>query len=357
MNRYLLVCAMFFAAPVATNAQITITENDYAQIQAIGTTLVGTSQASSTLDIGSPGQNSWDFSSLSDIIFPGQAILDPLATPFSSDFPTATHAFGPSFGSQLGIWSFTALGNNKQEVLGSVTKIQENVATFNFNVPPEIDLQFPVTNGSSWPSRATALSVTITDGIAGDTTRATLVRTNTVDAFGTMKLPDGRTVEALRIKKNLTEIRDILGIPTVVGRTLMYSFVSRTGESVFIITADTLQGDSGLINGLLVGWSKTDAANIAVSELELPSSTSLLQNYPNPFNPRTSISYRLAQSGRVELAIYNVLGERVATLANKSKLAGEYTLSFDASGLTSGVYFYTLTSGDIRQTRKMLLLR
>lgn len=348
---------MFIAVPVATFAQITITENDYAQIQAFGTLLQGVNQASSTLDIGSPGQNSWDFSSLSEQIFPGQAILDPLATPFSTDFPNATHAFGPAFGSQLGIWSYTALGNNRQEVLGSVTKLQENVATFNFNEPPEIDFQFPMTSGSAWPSRATALSVTVTDGIAGDTTRTTLVRTNSVDAFGTMKLPDGRTVDALRIKKKLTEIRDILGVPTVVGRTLMYTFVSRTGESVFIITADTLQSDSGLINGLIVGWSKVDATNTAVDEVDIPSTSSLLSNYPNPFNPQTTISYQLARSGRVQLNIYNAIGERVATLVHALKPAGEHTFTFDASDLPSGIYFYSLTTGDVRQTRKMVLLK
>ena len=83
----------------------------------------------------------------------------------------------------------------------------------------------------------------------------------------------------------------------------------------------------------------------------------LSQNYPNPFNPETQISYTIAKPGHVKLAVYNVLGQKVATLVDEYKAASTYRVTFDASNLTSGVYFYRLEAGDFAKTMKMMLLR
>jgi hypothetical protein len=92
-------------------------------------------------------------------------------------------------------------------------------------------------------------------------------------------------------------------------------------------------------------------------EATLPSSYALHQNYPNPFNPRTQISFSLPQASHVTLEIYNVLGQRVATLADGDLEAGHHTVSWDAAGLASGVYFYRLTAGQFTDRKKMLLLK
>ncbi|MBI2418113.1 MAG: T9SS type A sorting domain-containing protein [Ignavibacteriales bacterium] len=84
---------------------------------------------------------------------------------------------------------------------------------------------------------------------------------------------------------------------------------------------------------------------------------SLNQNYPNPFNPSTIISYQLQTSGDVKLIVYDMLGNTVATLVNGSQTAGEHTVSFNAAGIASGVYFYRLQTGKLNETRKMLLVR
>ena len=84
---------------------------------------------------------------------------------------------------------------------------------------------------------------------------------------------------------------------------------------------------------------------------------SLSQNYPNPFNPVTNISYAITQSGFVALKIYDVLGNQVADLVNEEKPAGSYTVQFDGSNLSSGIYFYKLNAGNYIQVRKMLLLK
>jgi len=97
---------------------------------------------------------------------------------------------------------------------------------------------------------------------------------------------------------------------------------------------------------------------VAVEEgLNVAHDFRLFENYPNPFNPTTTISYSLALPGNVELKVYNVIGELVKTLENRVLPAGEHSTSFNASGLSSGVYFYTLTAGHLTETRKMILLK
>jgi hypothetical protein len=90
---------------------------------------------------------------------------------------------------------------------------------------------------------------------------------------------------------------------------------------------------------------------------ELPVVVSLEQNYPNPFNPSTQIRYELPQSADVRLDVFNIQGQRVATLVNQTQHAGVHTLTFDASALSSGVYVYRLQTGNTVLTRKMTLIK
>ncbi|MCK4539213.1 MAG: T9SS type A sorting domain-containing protein [Candidatus Krumholzibacteria bacterium] len=83
----------------------------------------------------------------------------------------------------------------------------------------------------------------------------------------------------------------------------------------------------------------------------------LKQNYPNPFNPSTTIKFSIGQKSFVALNVYDVTGRIVAKVVNKEMDAGDHTVSFQASGLASGVYFYRLDTGDEVQTKKMILLR
>lgn len=84
----------------------------------------------------------------------------------------------------------------------------------------------------------------------------------------------------------------------------------------------------------------------------------LKQNYPNPFNPSTTIEFVLPEAKRISLKVYNVLGEEVATIYNNALLsAGTHTVQFNASNLTSGVYFYKLISDNVTITRKMVLMK
>ncbi len=102
---------------------------------------------------------------------------------------------------------------------------------------------------------------------------------------------------------------------------------------------------------LVAGTAVKDNAPSVVNTFELG------QNYPNPFNPATTISYSVAKPGEVELTVFNLIGEQVATLVNETQTAGVHTVTFDASNLTSGVYFYTLRAEGQSLTNKMMLMK
>ena len=89
----------------------------------------------------------------------------------------------------------------------------------------------------------------------------------------------------------------------------------------------------------------------------LPSEYSLSQAFPNPFNPRTTIEYSLPKAGAVSLIVYNLLGQEVIKLVSKNQQAGYHKVRWNASNVSSGIYFYRLHAGDFLQTKKMVLLK
>jgi hypothetical protein len=103
-----------------------------------------------------------------------------------------------------------------------------------------------------------------------------------------------------------------------------------------------------------LNFNLTDVEN---DQLVLPNEFSLLQNFPNPFNPSTMITYRLKEDGIVKLSVFNILGNEIETLVSEAKPAGNYEVTWNASNLPSGVYFYQIKAGSEVDTKKMLLLR
>ncbi|MCX6168802.1 MAG: T9SS type A sorting domain-containing protein [Ignavibacteriales bacterium] len=90
---------------------------------------------------------------------------------------------------------------------------------------------------------------------------------------------------------------------------------------------------------------------------EIPDKIELYQNYPNPFNPSTTIIYSLPHSGFVSIRVYDLVGREIALLVNENKSAGNYSVHFDGSKLSSGVYYYRIQAGEFSTVKKMLLMK
>ena len=104
-------------------------------------------------------------------------------------------------------------------------------------------------------------------------------------------------------------------------------------------------------------WGAAFPGEIITAPPVMPVSFSLSKAYPNPFNPVATIGYTLAERSQVELVVYDVTGREVATLVNSTLNAGAYNATFQAEGLSSGVYFYRLTAGDFTAVNKMILMK
>jgi hypothetical protein len=115
--------------------------------------------------------------------------------------------------------------------------------------------------------------------------------------------------------------------------------------------------DDVRISGRLADVIPEITTAIASAEPALPLTLILFQNYPNPFNPTTRISFTLAARSVVSLSVYNAMSQRVATLVNETLPAGHHETILDASGWSSGLYFYRLQAGEISTVQKMLLIQ
>ena len=133
----------------------------------------------------------------------------------------------------------------------------------------------------------------------------------------------------------------------------VYEFVFTTvGDNPYYCQPHGGPGGSGM-SGVITVQNPTNVNddNIIVEDFELK------QNYPNPFNPSTNISFVIPTSGLVNLKVFNILGNEITTILNDQLFAGEHTVPFNAAGLSSGIYFYSLTVNNFTKTKVMVLLK
>jgi hypothetical protein len=141
----------------------------------------------------------------------------------------------------------------------------------------------------------------------------------------------------------LAAILDANGVAPGASITLFHRAVSTDGVST--------------VNGTPVSVTFTRGRLTSVDDENLPVATSLAQNYPNPFNPSTTINFTLAESGMVRLSVYDLSGRMITNLVNDRQNAGNFSVTFDAANLPSGIYMYRLEAGSFSQIKKMTLLK
>jgi hypothetical protein len=133
---------------------------------------------------------------------------------------------------------------------------------------------------------------------------------------------------------------DYIGISSGNSKVYPFWFDDKTGS---------MQAWTAIVDLNIVG--------IGNNNNELPEHYSLGQNYPNPFNPSTNIKFQLPEDGKIRLFVSDIVGREQAVLIDGFRRAGNYEIDFNGSDMPSGVYFYTLISGEFRETRRMILIK
>ena len=366
-----LVILSLISIPSILFSQITITQSDFTSIFAVGSTHTSFADTlTESINIGQPGGgNMWDFTDLTPHLILGTDYVLPSATPFADSFANANVAGYLSVTFDLGegssgtseSWNYYNTDDASEHGTATRTSFTDTsgaISTseiFSYHYPPFMQYDFPQNFNDVWSVRDSSESTTYTEGSAQFTSVTTTVYNIHIDAWGTMIMPSGKTVEALRSREQSISTTYFFGIPIGNSISVHYYFTAKTGESLSILADSEDPPTSGFITGS-VGWGNDDVTSVENLN-EIPKQFSLKQNYPNPFNPTTNIEYSISKSSHVSLNVYDILGNKVSELVNETQSAGNYRYTFDGSGLTSGVYFTQLQAGENIQTKKMTLLK
>ncbi len=373
------VCAAAFGVAVTSGTAqgVTIDTTDVKAMFAVGTTTVyRIDTLTASVNIGGPGQSSWDFSGLLYHNRMRLMSVNVAGTPYHTGFfSTATLAlndtaflysfYDPTYGTivlQGKGYNYMSLGTDLRDYgfIGSGNAYIGNTPVPAegqwLKSPPAVYFARPLQVSTSWtPSYNEILSGSAQVfpppfppiAVGPDTTAHKVACS--VDAYGPLSVPGFPAVDALRIRKVDT---------LVTGLRVSYMFIAKDGTSVQFTAADPSAPDNGTI-AIVQGsaqWTAATATHVEVVD-NVPAAFGLQQNYPNPFNPSTTIRFTLPVREYVTLRVYNLLGQEVATLVNETLEAGESMVRFDGSRLSSGVYLYRLQAGGSTLTRRMTLVK
>jgi hypothetical protein len=374
MKKYTILCFSLLVLMIVagtTTAQITINQSDLQGL--VGNTYnVKTYESTTASDFtalaAQTGANqTFDFSAISSFSQTYDGSIQYISLP--ADLPGSNSAevqraniavkidlISTGQASDSTAWIYEQVNSDSLNFAGIVFVSQSDIT--NDNVAPDtvlisyspylLNAKLPLTYQTAWSDSATYNlifqgSVLYTQGIKIDVT---------VDGYGTLVTPTSSN-DCLRLNRTTTMTSNIGGLISS-NTTGSIDFITKTGSSI----AASIQLDN---SGNPISAQYTEIA--MDTPIETPPTQSLVkdyrlnQNYPNPFNPSTVISYDLRKAGEVKLQVFNSIGQKVATLVNSAQNAGFHKITFNASGLNSGLYFYKLDTGDFAQTKKMMLIK
>ncbi|MFO7445753.1 MAG: T9SS type A sorting domain-containing protein [Ignavibacteriaceae bacterium] len=358
-NTFLVRVFVFALFSSFSFAQITIDPEDFDFMFERETNIYTYMDSSTTtIDIGTTGESSWDFSSgLSidksftfDVISPG-------GTPYRPDYPNAHVAFKYHLNDSIDMesWEYYCRSANLVHLHGLVDASQtvpDQVTKYLYD-PIKLFAYVPMTFNTTWRDSVIETLVTEAKGVVRGEREYTVVTNSMVDAYGTIIFPDSSSAEALRVKIVESRTRD-----NMTEDRVFFRWFAKTGETL-VVETDPSSPDSGMIPVKNVKWTlKSEiTTNVPVETATLPMAYQLSQNYPNPFNPSTQIMYTVPEDAYVQLRVYNTIGKEVAALVNDRKSAGTYVAAFNGENLSSGIYFVKMTAGKFNQVIKMTLVK
>ncbi len=380
-TRY-LACGFLIAAGFTTAAaQISVDTNDVKKMFAVGTSVVYRLDSTAvTANIGAPGASSWDFSGLKTTSTMKLVSVALATTPYyPSQFPAATHVLkydslnlsltltglgkviligtGYDYLQLSGdFFDFGLIGDGKA-FLGVVSGTGYNAHGQWLDSLPAVYYGLPLEYGNSWSTGFTQVLSGHADlGGLGNLNFGPIPTAHyivySIDAYGQLTLPGGYTEDALRIRK---EDRATSG--TTNTYQIGYIFMTKSGASVQFTQADTTSPSSGTVPARAMQWNESLVTTSVAHTPQAPETFALYPNYPNPFNPSTTITYSLDRKGEVSLKVFNLLGQEVATLVNGTFGPGARAVQFNATNLSSGIYFYRLQANGQVLTRTMVLTK
>ncbi len=335
------------------NSQISITSSDILALKGTSRAAYTSDEETDTVVITPGGVNQiWDYRNINTEKFiSGLLEYSEAADGYRSDlFTEANLRQRISATTDDGSLVFDSYMNVSSNILRTLGSAGDFAGFSIIEVEDDDAAPLPMTYGTSWLSVSNDTSDQF--GFKTITNDSTW---NSVDAYGTLRLSMG-DIECLRLQemsKTITESSfnsQPLGSPDT-SFYVSYVWLSKNHLQTFVV--DGLEDNLGEVSMTISGSPTSVKETFGV----IPVGYSLNQNYPNPFNPSTTISYSIPNDGFVSLSIYDALGSEVAVLDNGFRSAGNYSYSFDASDLSSGMYFYKIQSGNFVQTKKMLLMK
>jgi hypothetical protein len=245
-------------------------------------------------------------------------------------------------------------GTLKRGVQGSF-KVEGYTMRTGKNGEPIFEPQTQHTASGTWSSLGTGSS----NGVSGGGVRALAVVGNEVVVGGIFTSAGGVSANNVARFNTQTNTWSTLGTGSSNGVS-----ISGYGGAVYalavvgneVVVGGNFTSAGGVSANYVARWN-SGTSRVEQLSPTAPKTFLLEQNYPNPFNPSTTIRYQLPVASEVKLEVYDVLGKKIATVVNERQSAGSYQVVWNASGLSSGTYFYRLQAGTFVETKKMIMVK